>query len=121
MAKPGAKIDGYDFPTNRYINRVGESIFVPLIGSAIIRSKEFPNGSMELTAGNMYRVNTRCVAEFESSDDFVVAVYTFADFDMCKYLMPHDFNGQFPRRVDEHINWQPGTLMDKEEQETNAY
>ena len=121
LVKPGARMDSYDFPTNRYVNRIGESIFAPIQGSAIIRSKEFPNGSGEMTVGNIYRVNTRCVAEFETTDDFVVAVYTYGDFDMYKYLMPHDFNGPFPRRVDENLNWQAGTMVAEEEPERNAY
>ncbi len=122
LVKPGAEIDGYDFPTNRYLNRVGESIFVPLSGSTIIKCHEFPNGSGIMSVGNIYRVNTRCVAEFEANNDVTVAVFTFVDFDMYKYLMPHDFHGTFPRRYDENMNHEPGTLISEEESaERNAY
>lgn len=119
ICKPGVKVDGYDFSVNRYVNRVGETIFVPIRGSAEIRSVEFPNEATKLEIGNLYRINTRCLAQFETDDDFLVVAYTFVDYDMYKYLMPHDFHGPFPRRTDEVFNYEPGKI--EKEVDRSAY
>lgn len=122
ICKPGATVDGYSFPGIRYIYRVGETLMIPLKGSATITSEEFPaDATTKLEVGNIYRINTRCNAQITSSDDFIVANFTLVDFDMHKYLMPHDFYGYFPRRTDETLDYQGEPLKVIEEIDQNAY
>lgn len=121
ICRSGARVDSYDFPKLRYVYRVGETIMVPLSGTGTIKSEEFPSDTTEFKIGNMYRVNTRCAAQIVSSDDFIVANFTLVDFDMYKYLMPHDMHGYFPRRKDEMFDYVHGTLVAEEETERNAY
>jgi hypothetical protein len=48
--------------------------------------------------------NNRIGNRFFSSADFLCAGFTFLDFDLKNYLMPHDLNSPFVRRKDEYAD-----------------
>lgn len=91
-----------NMPT-RYLCRVGELVIVPLCGSVSMHSAEFPGGNHIMTPGQLYRVNNRVNSCFESSEDFVACCFNFLDFDLRRYLMPHDVNSPFARHPDEIV------------------
>lgn len=103
----------------RYLCRVGELIIVPLRGTLTMQSTEFPGVINTMTVGNFYRINNRIDSYFESSKDFVACCYNFLDFDLKRYLMPHDINSPFIRRQDEHVN--PAEIAADPESPADAY
>lgn len=116
---PGKDSDITTIP-NRYINRIGESIIIPISGKCSIQCDEFSHVAQEINVGEVWRYNTRVPMNFKYSDNFVCIIITYIDFDMSHYLMPFDVHGIFPRRRDE---WIDSTLEDfkNKEIDTNAY
>jgi hypothetical protein len=107
-----------NMPT-RYLCRVGELIVVPLKGTLTMQSTDFPGVINTMTPGKFYRINNRIDSYFESSKDFVACCYNFLDFDLKRYLMPHDINSPFIRRQDEHVN--PAEVAADPESPADAY
>lgn len=103
----------------RYLCRVGELVVVPLTGTLTMSSLEFPDITSTMTPGKFYRINNRMDSNFEGSEDFVACCYNFLDFDLKRYLMPHDINSPFVRRQDEHIN--PADVAADPESPADAY
>lgn len=116
---PGTAVDTSILP-NRYINRIGESIVLPITGSCSIKCDEFENIPQVMKVGELWRYNTRVPLTYEFSDDFVAVVITYVDFDLSHYLMPFDVHGIFPRRRDEWIDSTPEDFKNKEI-DPNAY
>lgn len=116
---PGVGIDTSNVP-NRYINRIGEFIVMPITGMCNIKSPEFGDVPQEMKVGELWRYNTRIPMTYEYSDDFCGIVINYVDFDLTHYLMPFDVHGLFPRRRDE---WFDSKLEDfkNKEIDTNAY
>lgn len=92
-----------EMPT-RYLCRIGELVVVPLKGSLTMESDEFHNVKVIMTPGTMYRINNRIDSEFTASSDFLAACYNLLDFDLKRYLMPHDISSPFIRRRDEYLD-----------------
>lgn len=107
-----------EMPT-RYLCRVGELVVVPLRGSIIMQSDEFPDIEAEMLPGYMYRINNRIDSKFGASDDFLAACYNLLDFDLKRYLMPHDISSPFIRRKEEHVD--PSTAAPDPEVPADAY
>ena len=70
---------------------------------AKILSADF-TGPSEIRSGSVFRINNRIGNRFFSSADFICAGFTFLDFDLKNYLMPHDLNSPFVRRKDEYAD-----------------
>lgn len=87
----------------RYLCRVGELIIVPLRGGCVIDSEEFPS-TLSFEPGNLYRINNRVDSTFMATPDFLCVAFNLLDFDLRRYLMPHDLRSAFIRRKDEHLN-----------------
>jgi hypothetical protein len=87
----------------RYIARAGEQMIIPLSGSATVNSTEFPE-LFTLLPGTMYRFNNRVNSTFTASDDFLAVFVTLVDFDMKKYLLPHDWHSPYTRKKDEYLD-----------------
>jgi hypothetical protein len=102
LVKMPATVGEILMPT-RYLNRVGELFIVPIQGSGTIASAEF-DSKVNLTVGQVTRINNRVNSRVVVSDDFVCAAFSFLDFDLKRYLMPHDLMSPFIRRKDEHID-----------------
>jgi hypothetical protein len=102
----------------RYLCRAGELIIIPLQGNVTMNSSEFEQG-MSMTVGNAYRINNRIPSSFYSSPDFVAAAFNFLDFDLRRYLMPHDISSPYARRKDEYVN--PGQAPMEAETPQDAY
>jgi hypothetical protein len=98
---PGS-VSELTMPT-RYLCRVGELIMIPLRGNVTINSGEFDEG-VAMSAGIAYRINNRVNSSFYASPDFLAVCYNFLDFDLRRYLMPHDISSPYPRRRDEYVN-----------------
>ena len=86
----------------RYLCRVGELLVVPVRGTLSMFSEEFGQ-KHEFMLGNIYRVNNRINSVFNSSDDFLAVCFNLLDFDLRRYLMPHDISSPFERRKDEYL------------------
>jgi hypothetical protein len=97
-----SSVSELQMPT-RYLCRAGELIIIPLRGSVTMNSSEFPD-SVAMTPGIAYRINNRINSSFYASPDFLAVCYNFLDFDLRRYLMPHDISSPYPRRKDEYIN-----------------
>ena len=102
LVKMPSGVGEVKMPT-RYLNRVGELLIVPLSGNGKIGSDEFSD-RVDLEVGKVVRINNRVNSRVVLSDDFVCAAFNFLDFDLKKYLMPHDLMSPFVRRKDEHLN-----------------
>lgn len=87
----------------RYIARAGEQLIIPLSGSASVISSEFPT-PFTLSPGSMYRFNNRVNSTFTASDDFLAAFVSLVDFDMKRYLLPHDWHSPYTRKKDEYAD-----------------
>lgn len=87
----------------RYIARAGEQIIIPLTGTAMVASTEF-NDSHTLSPGFVYRLNNRVGSTFTTSADFLAVFVSLVDFDMKKYLLPHDWHSPYTRKKDEYAN-----------------
>jgi hypothetical protein len=116
---PSTSIDSTNLP-NRYINRIGEFIVMPISGNCSIKCPEFGNVPQEMRVGELWRYNTRVPLTYEYSDDFCGIVINYVDFDLSHYLMPFDVHGLFPRRRDEWFDSTPEDFKNKEI-DTNAY
>ena len=92
-----------EMPT-RYLCRIGELVVVPLKGSLTMESDEFHNVKVIMTPGTMYRINNRIDSRFTATPDFLAACYNLLDFDLKRYLMPHDISSPFIRRRDEYLD-----------------
>lgn len=88
----------------RYLCRVGELLVIPLKGSCEVLSTEFPGRIDTMTAGNVYRINNRINSRFMPQDNFLCAAFNYLDFDLKRYLMPHDLISPFVRRKDEYLD-----------------
>jgi len=87
----------------RYIARVGEQLIVPLSGTATVISSEFED-SATLIPGFVYRLNNRVNSTFTVSENFLTIFLSMIDFDLKRYLMPHDFNAPYTRKKDEYAD-----------------
>lgn len=105
---------------NRYINRIGEMIVVPIRGSCKISSEEFDNVE-EFKVGEIWRYNSRIPMNYEYTRDFYCIVIGYVDFDLSHYLMPFDVHGMFPRRKDEFLDSTEADFKIKDDVSTNAY
>jgi hypothetical protein len=103
ICQPPETLVGDSSQHSRYLNRIGELFLVPLTGHVRIATNDF-NTTSTLTPGHIYRINNRIGNRYFSSDDFVCAAFTFLDFDLKNYLMPHDLNSPFVRRKDEYAD-----------------
>jgi len=103
LCQPPATLVGDSSQHSRYLNRIGELFLIPLRGQVKIATNDF-NTTGTLTPGNIYRINNRIGNRFFSSADFVCAAFTFLDFDLKNYLMPHDLHSPFVRRKDEYAD-----------------
>lgn len=87
---------------SRYICRMGELILVPLNGQFTIATEDFvESNEFTLSTGNVYRINNRVNSSISTDIDFIGIVYSFVDFDLKKYLMPHDWNSIYSIQPDE--------------------
>jgi len=102
----------------RYLCRVGELIIAPLKGGCVIESEEFPS-SVAFKPGYLYRINNRVNSTFMATPDFLCVAFNLLDFDLRRYLMPHDLRSAFIRRKDEHLN--PDEAPDKPGVPKDAY
>jgi hypothetical protein len=112
------RISRIEMPT-RYLCRIGELVIVPLRGSITMSSDEFPLNDVTMTPGTMYRINNRMDSKFVASNDFLAACYNLLDFDLKRYLMPHDISSPFIRRQDEHVD--PAAVVADPEVPADAY
>ena len=103
LCQPPESLMGDSSQHSRYLNRIGELFLIPLKGQVKIATNDFNTTSI-LTPGNIYRINNRIGNRFFSSADFVCAAFTFLDFDLKNYLMPHDLHSPFVRRKDEYAD-----------------
>jgi len=103
LCRPPVTLVGDSSQHSRYLNRIGELFLIPLKGQVKIATNDF-NTTSTLTPGNIYRINNRIGNRFFSSADFVCAAFTFLDFDLKNYLMPHDLHSPFVRRKDEYAD-----------------
>ena len=103
LCHPPESLVGDSSQHSRYLNRIGELFLIPLRGQVIIATNDFDTEST-LTPGNIYRINNRIGNRYFSSADFVCAAFTFLDFDLKNYLMPHDLHSPFVRRKDEYVD-----------------
>ena len=76
---------------------------IPLKGNVTMNSQEFPE-NVVMHGANAYRINNRINSSFYASPDFLAVCYNFLDFDLRRYLMPHDISSPYPRRPDEHLD-----------------
>jgi hypothetical protein len=91
-------------PTNtRYINRIGEQIIIPINYQISITSNEFKKSTI-LDIGSIYRINSRTDLTFVSNANTIALSIIYIDFDLNKFLLPHDKNSVFPRRKDEYLD-----------------
>jgi hypothetical protein len=116
---PGATADISNVP-NRYINRIGEFIAMPITGYCSIKCSEFDNVPERMKIGELWRYNTRVPLTYEYSHDFTAVIIAYIDYDLSHYLMPFDVHGLFPRRRDEWLDSTPEDFKNKEI-DTNAY
>lgn len=103
ICQPPELLTGDSSQHSRYLNRVGELFLVPIRGQCKILSADF-DGASELKSGSIFRINNRVGNRFISSADFLSVGFTFLDFDLKNYLMPHDLNSPFVRRKDEYAD-----------------
>lgn len=101
LCRPPESLIGESSQHSRYLNRIGELFLIPLQGSVKILTKDF-NTTSTLVPGSIYRINNRIGNRYIGSSDFLSAAFTFVDFDLKNYLMPHDLNSPFIRRRDEY-------------------
>jgi len=104
LCQPPESLVGDSSQHSRYLNRVGELFLIPITGQVKIATNDFNNASSILAPGNIYRINNRIGNRFFSSADFLCAAFTFIDFDLKNYLMPHDLHSPFVRRKDEYAD-----------------
>lgn len=97
--------------TPRYICRAGEQIVLPLNGSISINSSEFKKTEV-LTPGTIYRINNRVPATMVAEEHFLALTIMFLDFDLKKYLLPHDLNSPFTRQKDEFVDPSKAKLVE---------
>lgn len=88
---------------SRYLCRVGEQIVIPLINTMSITSSEF-GISETLETGSIYRLNNRISSVYVGEENFLALTFLFIDFDMKKYLLPHDLNSPFEKQKDEFLD-----------------
>lgn len=103
ICQPPETLTGDSSQHSRYLNRIGELFLVPIRGECKILSADF-NFTAELKPGSIFRINNRVGNRFISSADFLAVGFTFLDFDLKNYLMPHDLNSPFVRRKDEYAD-----------------
>lgn len=103
LCHPPETLTGDSSQHSRYLNRIGELFLVPIRGECKILSADF-NFTAELKPGSIFRINNRIGNRFVSSADFLCVGFTFLDFDLKNYLMPHDLNSPFIRRKDEYAD-----------------
>jgi hypothetical protein len=104
LCQPPESLVGDISQHSRYLNRIGELFLIPLTGQVKIATNDFNNATSILVPGHIYRINNRIGNRFFSSADFSCAAFTFVDFDLKNYLMPHDLHSPFVRRKDEYAD-----------------
>jgi hypothetical protein len=103
LCQPPDVLVGDSSQHSRYLNRVGELFLIPITGQVKIATNDF-NTTSTLTPGNIYRINNRIGNRFFSTANLLCAAFTFLDFDLKNYLMPHDLHSPFVRRKDEYAD-----------------